>query len=327
MKLNIALLSGGDSSEREISIRSAGQIAKNLDTQKYNIFLIDVNKSVWSYKTPSNETIIVNQNDFSITIDDQKIAFDYALILIHGTPGEDGRIQGYLDMKGIPYSSCDMVSSVVTFDKTLCKSAVRPTGISLSREILIRKDDQIDTKQIVEKLGLPIFVKPNASGSSFGVTKVKSEAEIASAIDSAFKEGDAVLIEEFIEGREYACGLMITKDKQYVFPIAEVVSKREFFDYTAKYTDGMADEIIPAQISEELSDLIKSNAVKAYKACNCRGVVRIDFIVKNSVPYMIEINSIPGMSENSILPKQLRSVGMSIGELYDIIISNTIDLK
>lgn len=325
MKLNIALLSGGDSSEREISILSAGQIAKSLDNEKYNIYLIDVNKSVWSYLTAQGEKIEVNQNDFSLTLDGDKILFNYALILIHGTPGEDGRLQGYLDMKGIPYSSCGMVSSVVTFDKTLCKSAVRPTGISLSKEVLIRKGEAFNADEIIEQLGgLPIFVKPNASGSSFGVSKVKAEEELEPAIKAAFEEGDAVLIEEFIEGREFACGLMLTRDKDYVFPVAEVVSKREFFDYTAKYTDGMAEEIVPAEISEELSDKIKAYAKKAYKACDCRGAVRIDFIVKNGEPYMIEINTIPGMSESSILPKQLRSVGMSIGELYDIVISNTL---
>ncbi|MFI3331563.1 MAG: D-alanine--D-alanine ligase [Rikenellaceae bacterium] len=323
MKLNIALLSGGDSSEREISINSAGQIAQNLDIQKYNVFQIDVHDTDWSYVLEGGERAQVDKSDFSITLGGQKHKFDYALIIIHGTPGEDGKMQGYLDIMRVPYSSCGMVSSVVTFDKTLCKSAVRPYGVNLAKEILLRRGEMLDPERVEKELGLPVFVKPNASGSSFGVSKVKNLDELDKAVELAFSESDAVLIEEFIEGREFGCGLMLTGEKEYIFPVAEIISEREFFDYTAKY-EGKSEEIVPAQISDELSDSIKTQAVKAYRACNCRGIVRIDFIVKNSEPYMVEINSIPGMSSESIIPKQLRAAGISVGEIYDEIISNSL---
>lgn len=321
MKLKIALLSGGDSSEREISIKSATQIAANIDKDKYDVFLIDVDGTQWSYTNELGDKIQVDKSDFSICSCGVKHKFSFALILIHGTPGEDGRLQGYLDIMRVPYSSCGMVSSVVTFDKMLCKSAVRPYGVNLAKQVFVKRSQTLDPEMIVRELGMPVFVKPNASGSSFGVSKVKSLDELERAVELAFEESDAVLIEEFIEGREFGCGLMIVGEREYVFPVAEIISEREFFDYTAKY-EGQSKEIVPADIQEELSDKIKSEAVKVYKACDCSGVVRIDFIVKNGEPYMVEVNSVPGMSGESIVPKQLRAQGMSIAELYDIIIED-----
>ncbi len=323
-RLNIALLAGGDSSEREIALQSASQIRQALDTEKYNVMTIDVQGRDWHYTTPEGRSYPFDKNDFSITVEGTKTLFDYALILIHGTPGEDGKLQGYLDIMGIPYSSCGMVSSAITFDKIACKRMLAGTGIPMAREMLIRRGDTPDPAAMVARLGLPMFIKPNASGSSFGVTKVKTEAEILPAIEAAFKESDAVLAEEFIDGREMGCGVMIAGGKEYVFPVTEIVSKKEFFDYQAKYTAGFSDEITPASISEEIRRQLNEMTLKAYKTCNCRGVVRVDFIVRtDGTPYLIEINSIPGMSAGSIVPKQAAYMGMSLGELYDIIIQDT----
>lgn len=324
MKLNIALLAGGNSSEREIALQSAAQIEAALDHDKYNIYVVDVHGREWYHTAADGERYRLDLNDFSLTIGGEKTALDYALIIIHGTPGEDGKLQGYLEMMDIPYSSCDMVSTVITFDKISTKRAVAGCGINLAREVLIRRGDEVNPDSLVETLGLPMFIKPNASGSSFGVTKVRSREEIEAAVASAFEESDAVLAEEFIEGREMGCGAMIANGREYVFPVTEIVSKKEFFDYQAKYTAGYSDEITPAPISDEVRRELNDMTLKAYRACNCRGVVRVDFIVTSEgKPYMIEINSIPGMSGGSIVPKQVAAMGMTLGEIYDIIIEDT----
>lgn len=324
-RLNIALMTGGNSSEREVALNSASQIEKALNHEKYNVISIDVHARSWSHKDGTGRCFEVDKNDFSITIDSTKTLFEYALIMIHGTPGEDGKLQGYLDMMGVSYSACNVVSSVITFDKISCKRAVMGCGINLAREIFIRKTEKVNPKYIVDTLGLPVFVKPNASGSSFGVTKVKTIEELLPALEEAYKESDAALVEEFLDGREMGCGVLVTKDKEYVFPVTEIISKKEFFDYEAKYTDGFSDEITPADIDEKTRALLGEMALKAYCACGCRGIVRIDFIVRpDSTPYMIEINSIPGMSSGSIVPKQISQMGMTLGELYDIIIEDTL---
>lgn len=324
MKKSIALLAGGDSSERIISIQSAAQIAPIIDTTQYNVYQIDIQGRNWTYRDAEGNDYQVDKNDFSITVNGCKIVFDYALILIHGTPGEDGRLQGYLDIMGIPYSSCDLISSAITFDKRACKAVVGQAGISLAKEVFVRRGQEVDVDALIEELGLPMFVKPNASGSSFGVTKVKSREQIASAIETALKESDAVLIEEYLAGREFGCGVMIAGGKEYLLPIAEIISKREFFDFEAKYTEGFSDEIVPADIPKQLADKIGSLALTAYKACGCRGIVRIDFIVRDNVPYMVEINSVPGMSGGSIVPKQVKASGMTMTELFNIVIQDTL---
>lgn len=322
--LNIALMAGGNSSEREIALQSAAQIEAALDHEKYDITVIDLYRRDWHHTTPDGRQWQLDKNDFSITIDGQYKQFDYALIIIHGTPGENGLLQGYLDMMEIPYSSCSMTSSVITFDKQTTKRTVADMDINLANDIFIRKTDKIDVDAVVAKLGLPLFIKPNASGSSFGVTKVKEREQILPAIEEAFKESAEVIIEECIAGREMGCGVMIAEGKEYVFPITEIVSKKEFFDYQAKYTSGFSDEITPADISEEIKEELNRMTLEAYKACRCSGVVRIDFIVTpQGKPYMIEVNSIPGMSGGSIVPKQVKCMGMTLGELYDIIIRDT----
>jgi D-alanine-D-alanine ligase len=323
-RLKIAFLAGGDSSEREIALQSAAQIEQALDRTKYDVTVIDIHHRDWHYTAPDGRTWQFDKNDFSLTVDGVRREFDYALILIHGTPGEDGKLQGYLDIMGIPYSSCSMTSSVITFDKISTKRAVAATGVGLAREWFVRRGEQIAPKAIADKLGLPLFVKPNASGSSFGVTRVERVDEIAQAVELAFTESEEVLIEECIRGREIGCGVMIAGGREYLFPETEIRPKKEFFDYQAKYEAGYSDEITPAEITPELRAELNRYTLAAYKACRCRGVVRVDFIVTpEGRPYLIEINTIPGMSGGSIVPKQVRAAGMTLGELYDIIIADT----
>ena len=322
-RLKIALLAGGDSPEREIALQSAAQIEAALDHTKYDITVIDLHHRDWHCTTPNGRQWQVDKNDFSITIDGEHKPFDYALILIHGTPGEDGRLQGYLDMMGVPYSSCSMVSSVVTFDKITTKRTLAGR-VNLARERFLRRGEAWETDEIVAELGLPLFVKPNANGSSFGVTKVRTAEELPAAIEAAFAQGDEILIEECITGREMGCGILVTREKEYIFPITEIVPKNDFFDYEAKYTAGRSEEITPAQIPDEVRAELNRMTREAYRACRCSGVVRVDFIVTpEGKPYFIELNSIPGMSAGSIVPKQARAMGLSLGELYDLIIADT----
>ena len=322
MVRNIALLTGGDSSEWQIALQGAENIGNALDRSRYTPYTIVLRNGHWTYTAPDGTKSELDRNDFTLPVAGRKIKLDYALIVIHGTPGEDGRLQGYLDMMGIPYSSCGFVSSVLTFDKAACKRAVAGSGIHLAKEILLNKTSEIDPAATIAELGLPLFVKPNASGSSFGVTKVKKQNELLPAITEAFKESDQVLMEEFIEGREISCGVMIAGGKEYIFPITELVCQSEFFDYKAKY-QGFSNEITPADLPEAIRKEVNRLTLIAYKRLNCRGVVRIDFIVKGETPYMIEINTIPGMSSHSIIPQQAAAMGMSLTELFNLIIDET----
>ena len=323
-KLKIALLAGGDSPEREIALQSAAQIAAALDRGKYDVTVIDLHRRDWHYTAPDGRQWQVDKNDFSLTVEGERREFDYALVIIHGTPGEDGRLQGYLDMMGIPYSSCSMVSSVITFDKITTKRTLAGRGINLAREVFLRRGEAFDAARIVADLGLPLFVKPNANGSSFGVTKVHTPEELPAAIAAAFAQGDEILVEECIAGREMGCGVMIAGGKEYLFPITEIIPRKEFFDYEAKYTAGRSEEITPADIAPEVKAELNRMTLEAYRTCRCSGVVRVDFIVTpESRPYFIELNSIPGMSAGSIVPKQIRAMGMTLGELFDIVIDDT----
>lgn len=322
--LHIALLAGGDSSEREIALQGAAQVAAALDPDKYRVTLIDLHGSDWHHTSPDGRSWPVDKNDFSITVAGEKILFDYALILIHGTPGENGRLQGYLDMMGVTYSSCPMTSSVLTFDKITTKRTLAGTGIRMAPDLFLGAGETIDPQTAVLRLGLPLFVKPNASGSSFGVTKVTTPDGLLPAIAAARQESDEVLIEACIAGREIGCGVLVAGGREYLFPVTEIVSKRDFFDYEAKYTAGCSDEITPADIPDGVLRQLNRLTLAAYRACRCRGVVRVDFILPpDGQPCLIELNSIPGMSAGSIVPKQVRAMGMSVGELYDLIIKDT----
>lgn len=322
MKINIALMTGGDSPEWKIALKGAQTVQEALDPALYNVYRIMVRGRRWWYTASDGTESDLDRNDFTITVGGEKIRLDYALIVIHGTPGEDGHLQAYLDMMHIPYSSSGMVSSVLTFDKAACKRAVAGTGINLAREILLNRGARIDADVITGRLGLPLFVKPNASGSSFGVTKVKTSQELIPAIEKAWSESEQALLEEFIEGREISCGVMIAGGKEYIFPITELICETEFFDYGAKY-EGLSREVTPADLPDPVVAQVNRMTLAAYKALNCRGLARIDFIIKGETPYMIEINTVPGMSAQSIIPQQAEAMGMTLTELFNIVIEDT----
>ena len=322
MKKKIALIAGGDSSEWKIALEGAALIEQVLDADKYDVYKIVLHDGRWTYTAPDGATTELDRNDFTLTLGGRRIRLEYALILIHGTPGEDGRLQGYLDMMRIPYSSCGFVTSVITFDKAACKRALHGAGLNMAREILLDRHSQVDPDEVIGRLGLPLFVKPNASGSSFGVTKVKTREQLLPAVEAAFAESDHVLMEECIDGREISCGVMIAGGKEYLFPITELVCQSEFFDYKAKY-QGFSKEITPADLDERTVKKVNAMTLAAYKKLNCRGVVRIDFIVRDGEPYFIEVNTIPGMSAHSIIPQQAAAMGMSMSELFDLIIEET----
>ncbi|MDY3979712.1 MAG: D-alanine--D-alanine ligase [Tidjanibacter sp.] len=324
MKKHIALLAGGNSSERSIALQSAAQVYEALDKTRYDVWLIDVFGRTFTFRDEKGGCWPLDLNDFSLTVEGVRTVFDYAYIMIHGTPGEDGHLQGYLEMMGVPFSSPDMVSSVITFDKVSCKRAVEGTGINLAKGILVGGGEWIEPSKIVAELGLPLFVKPNASGSSCGVTKVHTEAELPDAVAKAFEESSEVLIEECITGREFACGVLITSNREYLLPVTEIVAINEFFDYEAKYSAGKSDEITPADLPEEVVEQLHTMTAAAYRACRCKGLARVDFIVDaNNRPYMIEINTIPGMSAGSIVPKQLRTAGINLTDFLTEIIEDT----
>ena len=323
MKPNIALLAGGNSSEYDISIGSASQVMEALDRNKYTPYLIKVKDTRWFHTDGSGVETDVDKNDFSLTLDGRKIALEYALILIHGTPGEDGLLQAYFELMGIPFSSSGFLASAITFDKSVCKRMLTPTGVAMACEVLLGRGEAVDAGAIIEKLGLPVFVKPNASGSSCGVSKVKTEQELLPAIEKALCEGDQVIVEEFIAGTEVSCGVLVAGGETILFPATEIVAHNDFFDYEAKYTPGMSEEITPARLPEAEAEELKRLSLLIYRTLNCRGVARIDYIIKEGVPHLIEINTVPGMSAGSIIPKQAAAIGLSLGELFDKIISET----
>ncbi|MDR2936780.1 MAG: D-alanine--D-alanine ligase [Rikenellaceae bacterium] len=320
---NIAILAGGNSSEYDVSLDSAAQVEKAIDREKYTPYPIFVKGSRWFHRDAVGVEADVDKNDFSITVGGRKIMLEYGLILIHGTPGEDGLLQGYFELMGIPYSSSGVLASALTFDKSLTKKIVAGAGVPMAREVLIRKGEAADPEKIVATLGLPLFVKPNASGSSFGVSKVKTVEALLPAVETALTESDRVLIEEFMAGTEVSCGAMVAGGREYFFPPTEIVSMKEFFDYEAKYTPGMSDEITPARIAPEVTAAVQHQAMNIYKFLGCRGVARVDFIIRDGVPHMIEINTVPGMSSGSIIPKQAREMGLPLSGLFDIIIEDT----
>lgn len=325
MKKNIALLAGGYSGEYVISIQTADTIEKNLNAELYNVYKIIVTREGWWHQTSKNEKIAVDKNDFSLSIDGVKIQFDCVFIAIHGTPGEDGKIQGYLDMMGLPYTSCNSIVSALTFNKSYCNKVVKDFNVvNIANSVHLIKGESYSIGSIVENLRMPVFVKPNESGSSLGVSKVKSVEEMMPAIEKAFKEDQQVLVEEFIEGRELTIGVYRVGPYLHTLPPTEIVSKNEFFDYEAKYTPGVTNEITPAPITEELHDELKTKAIYIYRQLNCRGVVRMDFILQKSSNklFFLEVNTMPGQSENSIVPQQVRAAGLTLKEFYGALIDD-----
>ncbi|MFL5744509.1 MAG: D-alanine--D-alanine ligase [Niastella sp.] len=325
MKPNIAFVTGGYSTEAVISYKSALTIEKNVDTDKFNVYKIDITPESWFYQSDKGEKIAVDRQDFSLTIDGKKISFDAVLIGIHGTPGEDGKLQGYFDLTGLPYTSCDSATSALTFNKRYTVAVAAFAGIDVAKSVHIFKHSPVTPAQILSQLSLPVFVKPNNGGSSIGMSKVNAAADLAGALEKAFKEDDQILVEEFIAGREFTIGVFKSTKGIITLPITEVKSKKDFFDYEAKY-QGLSEEITPAQVDEVIAEKVRSTAKKIYELFNCRGVVRIDFIYNEArqAAYMLEINTVPGQSEASIVPQQVRAMGWTLKEFYSALIEDAL---
>lgn len=325
--MNIALLAGGYSGEYVISIQSAATIEKNLDPEKYNVYKIIITRDEW-YHEHEGAKIFVDKNDFSLMINNARVQFQCAFIGIHGTPGEDGRIQGYLDMLRIPYTTCNSIVSALTFNKSYCNKVVKAFNVvNIANSVHLFNTEPYSMGAILDELKLPVFVKPNESGSSLGVSKVKQVQELLPAIEKAFREDSQVLIEEFIEGRELTIGVYRIKGVIHTLPATEIVSKNEFFDYEAKYTPGITNEITPAIIDNTIKEQLETKARHIYRHLNCRGIVRMDFILehKSKKLFFLEVNTMPGQSENSIVPQQVRAAGMDLGNFYESILTETLE--
>ena len=327
MKKNIAIVAGGYSSEYVVSLRSAQGIRSFINKERYNLYIVLVTHEEWKVQLPDESWTPIDKNDFSFTEGGEKKHFDFCYITIHGTPGEDGRLQGYFDMIGMPYSSCSMMVSALTFNKYICNQYLRHFGVHVADSIHLFQGDQITDEEVIARLGLPIFVKPNDGGSSFGVTKVKIKEAIQPAIEKAFSEGREVVLERFIAGTEVTCGCYKTTHKEVVFPLTEVVTSNEFFDYDAKY-NGQVDEITPARLSEELTKKIQQETSRIYDILGAKGIIRIDYIITaEGTSMLLEINTTPGMTATSFIPQQVRAAGLAIEEVMTDIIEDELNNK
>jgi len=316
MKKKIALVTGGYSSEAVISYKSATTVYNHLDKDKFDVYKIDINPQGWYYELEGKK-FEIDKNDFSLNIDNQKIKFDVVFVGMHGTPGEDGKLQGYFDIIGIPYTSCNASSSALTFNKRYTVAVAAMAGIHVAKSLHLFKHTKYEIDFILSALQLPLFIKPNNGGSSIGMSKVTGAGQLQSALDKAFKEDDQVLVEEMITGREFTVGVFKSGGEIKVLPITEIITQKEFFDFEAKY-QGKSSEITPAVIDEQWKMKIEAAAKKIYQVFNCSGVVRIDFIydATNQAPYMLEINTVPGQSEASVIPQQVRAMGWELKDFY-----------
>ncbi len=322
MKRTIAIVAGGDSSELPVSLRSAQGLYSFMDKERYNLYIVEIEGHRWEAVMADGSREPIDRNDFSFTHNGQKTAFDFAYITIHGTPGENGILQGYFDLIGLPYSSCNVLVSAMTFSKFTLNQYLKGFGIRVSESLILRKGFEITNEEVKEKIGLPCFVKPNAGGSSFGVTKVKSEDQIQPAIEKAFHESDEVMIEAFMKGTEITCGCYKTKQKEVVFPITEVVTGNEFFDYDAKY-NGQVQEITPARLSDDTTERVKLITSAIYDILGCSGIIRVDYIITEGEKVnLLEINTTPGMTATSFIPQQVRAAGLDIKDVLTDIIEN-----
>jgi D-alanine-D-alanine ligase len=320
----IGIVYGGYSSEIVVSRKSAEGIATFLDTSRYRIFPVLLTQDKWVV-TINNEELPVNRNDFSFQFEGQTTTFDCLYITIHGAPGENGLLQGYLDMLNIPHTTCEVLPSALTFNKFMCNTYLKGFGIAVPDSILIRRGNTYNPEEIVDKLGLPCFVKPNAGGSSFGITKVKEARELEGAIQKAFEESCEVIIETFLKGTEVTCGLYKTLNKEELLPLTEVISKNDFFDFEAKYNAEKATEITPARLSDELTRRIQEISSLAYTILNCKGIVRMDYIITDQKIYLLEINTTPGMTTTSFIPQQVRAKNLKMSEVLSEVIEDAIN--
>ena len=321
---NIAIIAGGNSSEYEVSMKSGKNIYDEVDENRYNKYLVILKGRDWHVEI-GEKKYPVDRNDFSFTRDGEKILFDFAYITIHGVPGENGLLQGYLDMMGVPYGSCNVLASALTFDKHTCNTYLKSYGVNVADSVMLIRGMTYDVNEIINEVGLPCFVKPNAEGSSFGVTKVKEAAQLEDALKKAFALCREVLIETFIDGTELTCGVVKAGDMDIAMPIAEVIPKNEFFDFEAKYDPTKSDEIIPARISPELTNRIKTLSSMIYDILRCEGIIRVDYIVRDDEIFMLEVNTTPGMTSNSFVPKMVRAMGGTLREVLTKIIDNKLN--
>jgi D-alanine-D-alanine ligase len=322
MKPNIAVVAGGDSSEFQVSVKSGMNVFNAIDNSKYTPWLIHMQGTNWQVIEEGVPVAEVDKSDFGFYLNGQKIVPDFAYITIHGTPGEDGILQGYFELLRIPYSTCNVQVSALTFNKWHCSNFLRNFGVKMARSERLVAGNKIDTQALIAKLGLPLFVKPNSGGSSFGITKVKAEEDILTAVEHAWTESREALVEEFIPGTEYTCGLARLKGELVVFPVTEVLPKNEFFDFDAKYTPGAAEEITPARLPEELFRECQALSARIYDWCGCEGIVRIDYILHDNSFFFLEVNTTPGMTSTSFIPQQISAMGKTLGEILTNIIAD-----
>lgn len=316
MKKNIAIIMGGYSSEYKISLTSGNVVFETLDREKYKPYRIHIFKNKWVYVDDEDMEFPIDKNDFSINVGSFKIKFDCVFNAIHGSPGEDGYMQGYFELLGIPHTSCPMYQAQITFNKRDCLSVLKPYGIKTAESYFLNLGDTINEDAIIAKVGLPCFVKANKAGSSFGVSKVHKKEDLQNAISIAFKEDDEIIIESFLDGTEVSVGVITYKGKIKVLPITEIVSENDFFDYEAKYL-GKSQEITPARLTPEQEDKVNKEAKKVYEILKMKGFSRSEFIFKEGIPHLLEMNTVPGLTKESILPQQAAAAGISLPDLFD----------
>lgn len=325
MKKTIALISGGNSGEYEVSLRSGENIYRLLDKTLFDVYSIVLKGSDFAYIDKEGHKYFIDKNDFSLTIEEKVIFFDVVFIAIHGTPGEDGKLQSYFDLLQISYTGCDALTSALTFNKNYCNRVVKSYGIRTAESVHLIKNQKYEIEDIIKICEFPCFVKPCNSGSSVGMSKVNSIQELQPAIDLAFKYDQQILIERFIKGREITCGCLQIQDEVCCLPITEIISKKEFFDYEAKYNAALSQEITPADISQDMVEECHRITTLLYRKLNCKGVVRMDYIfTENEEMYFLEVNTIPGQTNESIVPKQIACKGMDLSKLYTILIQDAL---
>jgi D-alanine-D-alanine ligase len=326
MKRVIAFVTGGYSGEAEVSYKSAITMEAEVDKNIYDVYRIDITPAAWFHQMKNGKKIPVDKNDFSLLIDEKKIVFEAVLIGIHGTPGEDGKLQGYFDLMNLPYTTCDAAASALTFNKRYTVAVAAFAGINVSHSEHLFKQDQPDAKELASRINMPVFVKPNNGGSSIGMSKVNRKEDLEAALQKAFREDDQVLVEEFISGREFTVGVFRADKEIIILPITEVKTSKDFFDFEAKYSPGFTDEITPAEIDEPTAEMIRRTAKKIYQVFNCSGVVRIDMIYNEAKgePYMLEINTVPGQTAASVVPQQVRAMGWTLKQFYSALIEDAL---
>ena len=326
-KTNVVLFMGGDSGEYDVSIASASQVKNNLDPVKFVVFPVLIRNGKWIYTDEKGTQIPFDRNNHCIFINAEPVHFDCAFIAIHGTPGEDGKLQGYLEIAGIPYTTCDVTTSALTFNKYFCNDLAKQYGVKVAATIILRQGETWNAEVLAQEVGMPCFIKPNKSGSSVGVSKVYDLEGIPAAIAKAFAEDDEVLVQQFIKGREMACGVFTLNEKITVLPVTEVISKNDFFDYQAKYTEGLASEITPAPITEDQAAECKKLTGFMYRKFNCKGVVRFDYFLTDNEWWFLEVNTVPGFSSESIIPKQAKAAGFELKEFFGALIEEALRKK